>query len=284
MERSASVFSISSFFQTLEELDRDLLIAESDILRNEKFTGNANLCISAITRLELVLQNALLLCADVQQTDLDMMLQYYSQTLILMCGRITSGSSEQLYTRLSSHERNFEQFFAQRYPDKPLPPPEEEGAFYTPEIVQKYQYLLQDRPVEEEWPWVSRKHLRLCMFMLEQVRMALNFLVMGQLPKVCSPQREVRALPEELNTPKAKELLEKLRDSGLLNEYFQPEAHLSLNDKAILAQEISRRLWGENRWAVFQEFWGINHLSSLFSKAIRQPKAGRFIESINEIL
>lgn len=281
MERD---FSVADFFHSLEGLDADLRLAESDIRHNEELVGCANLCIAAITRLEFVLRYFLTLCAGMRQEHLDSIMTFHANTLLLHSQQVTNGSLGRLYSCLSSHERNFNHFFAQRYPDKQLPPPEEEGAFYTPEIVQKYQYLLQDRPVEEEWPWVSRKHLRLCMFMLEQVRMALNFLVMGQLPKVCSPQREVRALPEELNTPKAKELLEKLRDSGLLNEYFQPEAHLSLNDKAILAQEISRRLWGENRWAVFQEFWGINHLSSLFSKAIRQPKAGRFIESINEIL
>lgn len=276
-------FSIQAFLHILEKLDACFLLADSDIRHNEKITGCANLCIAAITRLEYVLQSFLVMCANMQQKHLDVLLQLYSQTMLQNCLKIVNGSLPQLYDRLSFHEEHFEFFYVQRYPGKPLPPPEEEGPFYTPEIVAKYHDLLQNKPQEEEWPWVSRMHLRLCMYMLEQVRLALNAIIEGKLPSVCGvkPQEKKCELPPEFSTPQALEVLEKLRKGGLLDEGYKPVDGLSLTKKAVMAQKISEVLWGENKWKCFKDFWGISNLPSFFNKGRNQPNMAVFLEEMN---
>lgn len=279
-------FSTHVFLHMLEELDTNLSLTESDIRHNETITGCANLCIAAVTRLEYVLQTFLVLCASMRQQHLDALMQLYSQILLQHCLKVCSGSLPQLYDRMSNHEQHFDQFFTQRYPGKPLPPPEEEGPFYTPEIVSKYQVLLQNNPLEEDWPWVSRKHLRLCMYMLEELRQALNALIEGKLPaEACTKlQPEKRELPAELSTPKALRVLEKLRKGGLLDEEYMPAEKLSLTKKAVMAQKISDVVWGENRWKCFNDYWAISRLSSHFAKGCAQAQMSTFIESVNRCL
>ena len=212
------------------------------------------------------------------------MLNLHAQTLMQLCQNINSRSLELLYLRMENHENHFEQFFERRYPQRPLPPPEPEGAIYTPEIVDRYKHLLQNKPQEKDWPLVSRKHLRLCLYMQLQMKDALQALVRGNLPQIDMPVGEQnKPLPEELDTPQAMEVMEKMRCGGLLDDKYQPVKGTSLTDKAVLAHHISRQISGTHKWAVFQRFWGVKNLSSKFSKALEQKKTGDIFDLLNNL-
>lgn len=284
-DNTEQFFNIPLFFHKLEELDSDLQIAESDIRRNEKIKGNANFCISAILRLETALLEMLIFCESIKKKDLDTMLHLHAQTLMQFCQRINGQSLDLLHTRMMQHEKNFEQFFERRYPGKPLPPAEPEGAIYTPEIVDRYKHLLQNKPQEKDWPLVSRKHLRLCLYMLEQTKSALQTLVSGKLPQIDVPVREMnKPLPRELSSPEALKILQKLRENGILDDRFMPAEDLSIRGTAVLAQMISHKLWAENRWKVFQDYWGVNNLSTIFVQAMKSAKTGELLECLGKIL
>lgn len=164
-----------------------LLTANADIQQNEELPGTDILCISVITKLEHVLQQFLLQVMRMNSSDLQTILQYHSQALMDHCCQITEESLPALFDRMQHHEADFPFFFMQKHPGMPLPPPEPERAFYSDEIVLKYKHLLDDLPAVTDWPWVSRKHLRLCLYMLEQVRGVLHALLRGDLPVVKQP-------------------------------------------------------------------------------------------------
>lgn len=99
-----------------------------------------------------------------------------------------------------------------------------------------------------------------------------------------APYKEA-TIPTDLSTPDALDILSKLHNRGFLSEDFHPDPRLSLKEKVILAGMISQTLWqGKNRWALFNDFWNIRNMSSLYSQAMKQHKSGEFIESINRAL
>ena len=279
---TVQTFSMPDFLLAMRELDGNLRLAESDIRQNEQLVGCANLCIAAITRLEHTLQTLLCLFARMQREDLEHLLKIHGKDICQECLDVSSGSLVMLYDRMKDHEQHFEQFFARRYPGKPLPPPEEEGPFYTPEIVSRYQVLLQSKPLEADWPWVSRKHLRLCMYMLEELRQALNAFIEGKLPAEAGtePQAKKRELPAELSTPKALKVLEKLRQGGLLDEEYRPASLFSIREKGILAKVISNEVCGKNKWKPFESYWKMENLCTLCNQGLSQENSRDVIAAI----
>lgn len=76
----------------------------------------------------------------------------------------------------------------------------------------------------------------------------------------CRTTAKKEALPE-----RAWELLEKARDGGLLDENLQPL--VSRRRAALLAQIISREVFGANRWKAFEELWSVRGLQQDYQKS-----------------
>lgn len=89
-------------------------------------------------------------------------------------------------------------------------------------------------------------------------------------------------LPDELNTPEARELLEKARKADYLDERYQPK--LSKTMSALLAYELAERLDIRNKWKVFELFWNRRNMRNDYNDAFNQRKTHDFLEKIKKAL
>lgn len=91
-------------------------------------------------------------------------------------------------------------------------------------------------------------------------------------------------LPDELNTPKAKLIMQKLIDAGWLTTDWQPKG-LSNAERGYLAGEIAERLKINAKWKVMGQMWNANPetLRQANIKASSQKKTRIFIEKIKKI-
>lgn len=92
-------------------------------------------------------------------------------------------------------------------------------------------------------------------------------------------------LPEDFQTPEAKQLMKKLSDAGLLTTDWQP-VNLSIAERGYLADEISSRLKIKSKWKVMGTLWNENSetLRQGKNKAVEQTKTGAFIDKLKDIL
>ena len=92
-------------------------------------------------------------------------------------------------------------------------------------------------------------------------------------------------LPEELNTPEAKLLIQKLVDANLLSEDWQPVG-LSIAERGYLAGDIAHRLGISAKWVIFGKLWNENPgtLRQGNIRALNQKRTSNFIEKLNNIL
>jgi hypothetical protein len=92
-------------------------------------------------------------------------------------------------------------------------------------------------------------------------------------------------LPDELNTPKAKLIMQKLVDAGWLTADWQPKG-LSNAERGYLADEIAERLKIKAKWKVMAQMWKANPdtLRQANIKASYQKKTQIFIEKIKKVL
>lgn len=63
-------------------------------------------------------------------------------------------------------------------------------------------------------------------------------------------------LPDELDTPEAHDLLQRLMQAGMLNERWQP-VDLTLSQKGVLARALAERLKIEHQWQCFGTLWSM---------------------------
>lgn len=77
-----------------------------------------------------------------------------------------------------------------------------------------------------------------------------------------------RKLPEELDTPEAHVLWERVKAAGYVDENLQPVAKLSQYKISILASEISKALDLDPRWKPFTDFWGIKDLTKKYETSV----------------
>ena len=90
--------------------------------------------------------------------------------------------------------------------------------------------------------------------------------------------------PDELQTPQAEDLFEKLREAGMVDAQMQP-LKLTNAEKGMLAFELAGRLDIQNQWQVFATLWGTTPgaLRSAYNRAIEQQKTTQFIEKLKNI-
>lgn len=73
-------------------------------------------------------------------------------------------------------------------------------------------------------------------------------------------------LPPSLQTPVALMALKKLQQEGLLDEHYQPCAHVSNAEKGTIVALLSEKLHLRNQWVLFARLWDMN------DKTLRQSK------------
>jgi len=92
-------------------------------------------------------------------------------------------------------------------------------------------------------------------------------------------------LPEELRTPKALELNEKLRKAGLVDELWKPQGLTGI-EKGILVSEVAGILGIRKQWILFGTYWdeAPQTLRSYLNKGMEQAGGGEFIDRLKEAL
>lgn len=98
-------------------------------------------------------------------------------------------------------------------------------------------------------------------------------------------KREELKLPDELNTPEAIEILNKLQEHDYLDDCYQPK-RMSISEKGVLASLISDKLGINQPWVTFGELWNMNKetLRKGNSKGMDQKSIERFIEKIKDVM
>lgn len=98
-------------------------------------------------------------------------------------------------------------------------------------------------------------------------------------------KREELKLSDELNTPEAIEILNKLQEHDYLDDRYQPK-RMSISEKGVLVSLISDKLGINQPWVTFGELWNMNKetLRKGNSKGMDQKSIERFIEKIKDVI
>ena len=93
---------------------------------------------------------------------------------------------------------------------------------------------------------------------------------------------EGKAMPKEMLTPEATEILTKLQKAGFLDENFQPQ-NLSRPKVAIMAHFIANVLAIKNMWSLFGEWWNMNAMSAAYNTGMNQPGTADFMTTLENL-
>lgn len=102
-----------------------------------------------------------------------------------------------------------------------------------------------------------------------------------QEPQQEKQQKAVRPMPRELDTPKARKVLDGLVGIKVLDANYQPQG-LSWTLRSFLAYHISVKVGFTNVWKVFSEFWGMNAgtLKARYNEALKIDSMANFYNTI----
>lgn len=89
-------------------------------------------------------------------------------------------------------------------------------------------------------------------------------------------------LPDALKTPEAQELLKKVQAAGWLDEEFRPVVNKTMT--ALIASRIGRKLDLTPMWKPFEEFWGVENLSKIYSAGMERKGSNKRIDEIDKAL
>ena len=84
--------------------------------------------------------------------------------------------------------------------------------------------------------------------------------------------------PAELQTEEARRLWDAARDAGWVDDDCQPLLSRSLS--ALLADRMATLLNIQNKWKVFESFWGMKGLRSAYNNALNQKQFDEFYEKL----
>ena len=84
--------------------------------------------------------------------------------------------------------------------------------------------------------------------------------------------------PAELQTEEAQRLWDAARDAGWVDDDCQPL--LSRAMSAVLADRMATLLNIQNKWKVFESFWGMKGLRSAYNNALNQKQFDEFYEKL----
>ncbi len=93
-----------------------------------------------------------------------------------------------------------------------------------------------------------------------------------------SEENDLVSLSPELQTGKARRLWDAARDAGWVDDNCQPLLSRALS--AVLADRMATLLNIQNKWKVFESFWGMKGLRSAYNNALNQKQFDEFYEKL----
>ena len=87
-----------------------------------------------------------------------------------------------------------------------------------------------------------------------------------------------KTTPAELQTEEARRLWDAARDAGWVDDNCQPLLSRALS--AVLADRMATLLNIQNKWKVFESFWGMKGLRSAYNNALNQKQFDEFYEKL----
>ena len=108
--------------------------------------------------------------------------------------------------------------------------------------------------------------------------------VVSELPKGEEAKKasQTSTIPSELDNDKARNILQRFVDAGMLDEQFQPL--VSRAQAALIANAVSMRLNIVKKWKVFESLWKRKNIRNDYNKAYIQTTVHKHLTKINSII
>lgn len=108
--------------------------------------------------------------------------------------------------------------------------------------------------------------------------------VVSELPngEEAKKASQTSTIPSELDNDKARNILQRFVDAGMLDGQFQPL--VSRAQAALIADAVSMRLNIVKKWKVFESLWNRKNIRNDYNKAFSQTTVHKYLTKINSIV
>lgn len=108
--------------------------------------------------------------------------------------------------------------------------------------------------------------------------------VVSELPngEEAKKASQTSTIPSELDNDKARNILQRFVDAGMLDGQFQPL--VSRAQAALIADAVSMRLNIVKKWKVFESLWNRKNIRNDYNKAFSQTTVHKYLTKINSII
>ena len=108
--------------------------------------------------------------------------------------------------------------------------------------------------------------------------------VVSELPKGEEAKKasQTSTIPSELDNDRARNILQRFVDAGMLDGHFQPL--VSRAQAALIADAVSMQLNIVKKWKVFESLWKRKNIRNDYNKAFSQTTVHKYLTKINSII
>ena len=108
--------------------------------------------------------------------------------------------------------------------------------------------------------------------------------VVSELPKGEEAKKasQISTIPSELDNDRARNILQRFVDAGMLDGQFQPL--VSRAQAALIADAVSMQLNIVKKWKVFESLWKRKNIRNDYNKAFSQATVHKYLTNINSIV
>lgn len=108
--------------------------------------------------------------------------------------------------------------------------------------------------------------------------------VVSELPKGEEAKKasQTSTIPSELDNDRARNILQRFVDAGMLDGHFQPL--VSRAQAALIADAVSMQLNIVKKWKVFESLWKRKNIRNDYNKAFSQATVHKYLTKINSIV
>ena len=108
--------------------------------------------------------------------------------------------------------------------------------------------------------------------------------VVSELPKGEEAKKasQTSTIPSELDNDRARNILQRFVDAGMLDGQFQPL--VSRAQAALIADAVSMQLNIVKKWKVFESLWKRKNIRNDYNKAFSQTTVHKYLTKINSII
>ena len=108
--------------------------------------------------------------------------------------------------------------------------------------------------------------------------------VVSELPKGEEAKKasQTSTIPSELDNDRARNILQRFVDAGMLDGQFQPL--VSRAQAALIADAVSMQLNIVKKWKVFESLWKRKNIRNDYNKAFSQATVHKYLTKINSII